>query len=382
MLAEQRARAILEQIAQHQTVSVTDLCQTTGASEATIRRDLNALARQGRLVKIHGGATSLEEEEFLAREPDLATKQRYAREKERIARYAASLVGDDDVVYLDTGTTVLHMASHLKDSKALFVTSSIDFAGMLSAFECRVYVLGGALKPGTVDIGVRVEVRNEVMETVNRVLYESKLVGWPRPFKNKVRTFCQNPGGFVSQENYDNDLAVVNGHSYKELKSDNTNLAILCSHNFSHPFNQPIAYAKKVGELTNMLGDGKILVQRYGDILGGKRTWQKELSQSNVRPTLPDAVAGDITAAMPYRAMINIINFIQSVDHVVPGFAANETLLYSPELKFYSNRIKMTPDFTTNIKGLYCLGDSSGWTRGLMMASMMGVLMGRRLSGE
>ena len=129
-----------------------------------------------------------------------------------------------------------------------------------------------------------------------------------------------------------------------------------------------------------MLGDGRILVQRYGDILGGKRTWQKELSQSNVKPTLPDAVAGDITAAMPYRAMTNIIGFIQAVDHVVPGFAGNETLLYSPELKFYSNRIKMTPDMVTNIKGLYCLGDSSGWTRGLMMASVMGVLMGRKLS--
>ena len=234
-------------------------------------------------------------------------------------------------------------------------------------------------QPGTVDIGVRVEVRNEIMEDVNNILYESKLIGYPLPFKNKVRTFCQNPGGFVSQENYDGDLAVVNGHSYKDLKSDNTNLAILCSHNFTHPFNQPIAYARKVGELTNMLGDGKILVQRYGDILGGKRTWQKELSRSNVRPSLPDAVAGDITAAMPYRAMINIINFIQAVDHVVPGFAGNETLLYSPELKFYSNRIRMTPDFTTNIGGLYCLGDASGWTRGLMMASMMGVLMGRRL---
>ncbi len=152
MLAEQRARAILDQLTQRQTVSVTDLCQTTGASEATIRRDLNALARQGKLVKIHGGATTLEEEEFLAREPDLATKQSYAREKERIARYAASLVGEDDVVFLDTGTTTLHMAEYLKDSKALFVTSSIDFAGMLSAFERKVYVLGGVLKPGTVDI--------------------------------------------------------------------------------------------------------------------------------------------------------------------------------------------------------------------------------------
>jgi uncharacterized FAD-dependent dehydrogenase len=236
-------------------------------------------------------------------------------------------------------------------------------------------------KPGTVDIGVRVEVRNEIMEEVNNVLYESKLIGYPQPFKNKVRTFCQNPGGFVSQENYDDGLAVVNGHSYKDLKSNNTNLAILVSHNFTEPFNQPIAYAKKVGELTNMLGAGHIMVQRYGDILDGKRTWQKELSQSNVRPTLPDAVAGDITSAMPYRAMTNIVNFIQAVDQVVPGFAGTETLLYSPELKFYSNKIRMTKELDTNVANLHCLGDSSGWTRGLMMASVMGVLMGRKLAG-
>lgn len=241
---------------------------------------------------------------------------------------------------------------------------------------------GIAHEPGTVDIGVRVEVRNEIMERVNNVLYESKLVGYPKPFKNKVRTFCQNPGGFVSQENYDNNLAVVNGHSYKELKSDNTNLAILCSHNFSEPFNQPIAYAQKVGELTNMLGDGHILVQRFGDILDGKRTWQNELKRSNLRPSLPDAVAGDITAAMPYRAMINIINFMQAVDTVVPGFASEETLLYSPELKFYSNRVKMDAHFHTNIENFHCLGDSSGWTRGLMMASVMGVLMGRELAAS
>lgn len=218
------------------------------------------------------------------------------------------------------------------------------------------------------------------MEDVNKVLYESKLIGYPLPFQNKVRTFCQNLGGFASQENYDNDLAVVNGHSYKDLKSNNTNLAILCSHNFTYPFNQLIAYAQKVGEMTNMLGDGKIIVQRYDDILNEKWTWQKEVSQYNVHPTLPDAVAEDITAAMPYRAMINIINFIQTVDHVVSGFAGYETLLYSPELKFYSNRIKMTPDFVTNVKGLYCLGDSSGWTKGLMKASVMGVLTGGKLA--
>ena len=189
---------------------------------------------------------------------------------------------------------------------------------------CREHAIAHA--PGPVDIGVRVEVRNEVMETVNDVLYESKLIGYPRPFKNKVRTFCQNPGGFVS--------------------------------------------------------DGRILVQRLGDIFDGKRTWEKELVRSNVAPTLDDAVAGDITAAMPYRAMTNILNFMLAVDEVVPGFAAQETLLYSPELKFYSNRVKMDERFLTSVCDLMCLGDSSGWTRGLMMASVMGWLAGRVVAEE
>lgn len=234
--------------------------------------------------------------------------------------------------------------------------------------------------PGPVDVGVRVELRNEVMENVNNVLYESKLIGYPNPFRNKVRTFCQNPGGFVSQENYDGGLAVVNGHSYKQRKSDNTNLAILCTHHFREPFNQPISYAQKIGELANMLGAGHILVQRYGDIMDGKRTWPKELSRSNVRPTLPDAVAGDITSALPYRTMTSIIGFMQAVDQAIPGFAADETLLYAPELKFYSNRVCMDERFDTNVANLHCLGDASGWTRGLMMASVMGYLMGTYLA--
>lgn len=233
---------------------------------------------------------------------------------------------------------------------------------------------------GPVDVGVRVEVRNEVMEDVNNVLYESKLIGYPSPYNDKVRTFCQNPGGFVSQENYDDGLAVVNGHSYKDRKSPNTNLAVLCSLNFREPFDKPIAYARKVGEMTNMLGAGHILVQRFGDVLDGKRTWPKELLHSNVVPTLPDAEAGDITAAMPMRPMVGIIEFMKAVDEVVPGFAAEETLLYAPELKFYSNRVRMDERLETNVVHLHCLGDSSGWTRGLMMASVMGLLMGEHLA--
>ena len=234
-------------------------------------------------------------------------------------------------------------------------------------------------EPGPMDLGVRVEVRNEVMDDVNNVLYESKLVGYPNPFRDKVRTFCQNPGGFVSQENYDGGLAVVNGHSYKERKSNNTNLAVLATQHFKAPFDRPIAYSQQVGHLVNMLGAGKILVQRFGDILDGKRTWAKELSRSNVVPTLPDAEPGDITSALPYRTMTDIVEFIKAVDLVVPGFAAEETLLYAPELKFYSNRVRMTKDLDTSVAHLHCLGDSSGWTRGLMMASVMGLILGERL---
>ncbi len=241
--------------------------------------------------------------------------------------------------------------------------------------QCRKH--GIKHEAGNVDIGVRVEVRNEIMDEVNELLYESKLIGYPLPFKNKVRTFCQNPGGYVVQENYDEGLALVNGHSFKDQKSDNTNLAILCTHHFTVPFDQPIAYAQMVGKMVNMLANGSILVQRYGDILEGKRTWTEELSRSNIVPTLPDAVAGDISAALPYRTLTNILHFIQAMDKVVPGFASPETLLYAPEIKFYSNRVMMNSDFSTNVKNLFCLGDASGWTRGLMMSSTMGVMMAR-----
>lgn len=235
-------------------------------------------------------------------------------------------------------------------------------------------------RAGTVDIGVRVEVRNEIMKEINNVLYEGKLIGHPKPFKDKVRTFCQNPSGFVAEERYDNKLSIVNGHSYKRRKTQNTNLAILSSHNFEYPFNQPIEYGKKVAELVNMLGDNKILVQRYGDIIDGKRTWQKELTESNVAPTLSDAIAGDLTSAIPYRPMMNIINFIQAMDVIVPGFASPETLLYGPEVKFYSNKVVLDDKFSANIKNLHFLGDGCGLTRGLMMASCSGVEMARILS--
>ena len=233
---------------------------------------------------------------------------------------------------------------------------------------------------GVVDIGVRYELPDKVMEKINKYMYEGKFIGRPGPFKDKVRTFCQNPSGFVSSEVYDNNLSLVNGHSYKDKKSTNTNLAILVSHHFNYPFNKPIEYGRNIAQNLNELGNGNIVVQRLGDIYRGKRTWEKELQTNGVEPTLKSAVAGDITFAMGYRTMTDILQFIRELDKVVEGFANPENLLYAPEIKFYSNQVVIDKNFETNIKGLYSIGDGGGMTRGLMMASASGVQMARILN--
>ena len=235
-------------------------------------------------------------------------------------------------------------------------------------------------RPGVVDIGIRYELPDKVMAKINQYMYEGKFIGRPHPFKDKVRTFCQNPSGFVSSEVYDHDMALVNGHSYKDKKSTNTNLAILVSHNFNEPFNNPILYGRNVAKNLNELGNGNIVVQRLGDIFRGKRTWQEELDRNTVVPTLKSAVPGDITFAIGYRTMSDIINFIQEMDKVVEGFAAPDNLLYGPEIKFYSNELVLDNNFESSIKGLYSIGDGCGMTRGLMMASASGVAMARILN--
>jgi len=232
---------------------------------------------------------------------------------------------------------------------------------------------------GTVDIGIRYELPDKVMKDINKYMYEGKFISRPYPFRDKVRTFCQNPSGFVSTEVYDNNITLVNGHSYKERKSTNTNLAILVSHNFNYPFNRPIEYGRNVAKNLNALGNGNIVVQRLGDIYRGKRTWEEELKNNSVVPTLKTAVAGDITFALGYRTMTNILKFISSLDKVVEGFAHPDNLLYGPEIKFYSNKIIIDNQFETSVKGLYSIGDGGGLTRGLMMASASGVQMARNL---
>jgi len=235
---------------------------------------------------------------------------------------------------------------------------------------------------GDVDIGVRVETRNEIMEELNEAMYESKLIYYAPTFDDKVRTFCANPGGEVSTEYYDGGLAVVNGHSYKseDLKTNNTNFAILVTKHFTKPFNSPIEYGMHIAKLGNMLSGNRVLVQRYGDYKRGRRTTEERLYRNNIIPTLKDAVPGDLSLVLPYRIMKDIDEMLIALDNVAPGIASEETLLYGVEVKFYSNRVIVDRNFQTNIKGLYVGGDGAGITRGLMQASINGVLLGRILN--
>lgn len=233
---------------------------------------------------------------------------------------------------------------------------------------------------GIVDIGVRVECRNEIMQEINDNFYEAKLIHYTRTFDDKVRTFCSNPGGFVSSEYYDGQLAVVNGHSYKDLKSDNTNFALLVSQKFTQPFNAPIDYGHHIARLANMLTQNKILVQRFGDLVRGRRTTAARLYRNNIIPTLKDAVPGDLSLVLPHRILMDIMEMIKSLDKVSPGLASDETLLYGVEVKFYSNILKVDESFRSqSIKNLYFGGDGAGITRGLMQASGNGVLIAREI---
>ena len=228
---------------------------------------------------------------------------------------------------------------------------------------------------GTVDVGVRVEVRDEVMQFLNENLYEAKLVYYTPTFDDKVRTFCTNPSGEVATEYYENGLAVVNGHAYKskEYKTNNTNFALLVSKNFTKPFNSPIEYGKQIAQMGNMLCGGKILVQTFGDFKRGRRTTEERLCRNNLIPTLKDAVPGDLSLVLPHRIMVDIEEMIEALDKVTPGIASDETLLYGVEVKFYSNKVVVDTDFETSIHGLRAIGDGASVTRGLQQASANGL---------
>ncbi|PEJ60093.1 MULTISPECIES: NAD(P)/FAD-dependent oxidoreductase [unclassified Bacillus (in: firmicutes)] len=228
-----------------------------------------------------------------------------------------------------------------------------------------------------VDIGVRVETSNVVMEEINKHLYEGKFV-FNTSVGTKVRTFCSNPSGHVVVENH-SGIMTANGHAYKDPKlgSPNTNFALLVSHQFAEPFDKPNEYAHEVSRLANMLSHGGVIVQKYGDILRGRRSTEKRIKEGFLEPTLKEAVPGDLGLVLPYNTMKSLIEMVEALNHVTPGIAAEHTLFYGVEAKFYSARPKLNEHFESEISGLYLGGDGAGVTRGLAQASACGVWIAR-----
>jgi uncharacterized FAD-dependent dehydrogenase len=243
--------------------------------------------------------------------------------------------------------------------------------------QCKA--LGLSLINNQVDIGVRVELPATVFEHITDVVYESKFLYRTKQYGDIVRTFCMNPYGHVVSENVDG-IITVNGHSYtdKKLRSKNTNFALLVSNRFTQPFNEPYQYGKRIASLSNMLGGG-VLVQRFGDLVQGKRTNEHRLGQSFTKPTLK-ATPGDLSLVLTKRHLDNIIEMIHVLDNIAPGTANYDTLLYGVEVKFYSSRLQLTSEFETPLKNFYAIGDGAGITRGLSQAAASGVHAARSVA--
>ena len=228
-----------------------------------------------------------------------------------------------------------------------------------------------------VDVGVRVEVLASVMEKLTKTLYEPKLIYFSKLFDDQVRTFCVSPYGEVTTESYDGVLT-VNGQSYAERKTKNTNFALLVSTSFTEPFKEPIAYGKYVARLSNLLSGG-VMVQRLGDLVSGRRSTPERLARSVVTPTLKNATPGDLSFVLPYRYLSDIREMLQALDIIVPGVHSRDTLLYGIEVKFYSSHLKLNDELESKIQNMFTIGDGAGVTRGLIQASASGVIVAREI---
>jgi len=238
--------------------------------------------------------------------------------------------------------------------------------------------LGLKTRATSVDIGVRVELPAPVLKEITDITYESKLIYYSKTFDEKVRTFCMNPYGEVVTEE-GSGIITVNGHSYAKKKSANTNFAILVSSAFTEPFDDPIAYGRYVAGMANLLGGG-VIVQRLGDLLAGRRSTAKRIARGLTRPTFPEATPGDLSFVFPYRHLLSIIEMLQALEKLAPGIYSRHTLLYGVEVKFYSNRIEVSPGMETQIKSLFTIGDGAGITRGLLQASASGIIAARTIA--
>ncbi|MBP2069871.1 MULTISPECIES: NAD(P)/FAD-dependent oxidoreductase [Anaerococcus] len=236
-------------------------------------------------------------------------------------------------------------------------------------------------KKNRVDIGVRVEVPAEVFKHITDDVYEAKIMYQTKQYNDIIRTFCMNPYGHVVTENT-NGILTVNGHSYTDpaLQTNNTNFALLVTNRFTEPFEDSNEYGESIARLSNMLGGG-VLMQRFGDLVKGRRSSERRMAKSFTTPTL-NATAGDLSLVMPKRQLDDIIEMIYQLDKIAPGMANDDTLLYGIEVKFYNSVVDVNERFETSQKRLYCLGDGSGVTHSLSQASASGVEMARIINGE
>jgi len=236
-------------------------------------------------------------------------------------------------------------------------------------------------KSNRVDIGVRVELPAEIFKHITDELYESKIVYRTKRYQDLVRTFCMNPYGEVVTENT-NGIVTVNGHSYddKALQTNNTNFALLVAKHFTEPFKDSNGYGESIAKLSNMLGGG-VIVQRFGDLVKGRRTNEKRLEEAFLRPTLT-ATPGDLSLVMPKRILDDIIEMVYAIDKIAPGTANDDTLLYGVEVKFYNMEVKLDNNLETAQKGLFVIGDGSGVTHSLSHASASGVHVARYICGK
>ncbi len=237
--------------------------------------------------------------------------------------------------------------------------------------------LGLSVHTNPVDIGVRVELPARIMGDITDVAYEGKFIYYSKRFRDRVRTFCMNPYGEVVKE-YSEGVFSVNGHSYKNQKTANTNFALLVSTDFTKPFDDPISYGKYIAGLANLLGRG-VIVQRLGDLKMGRRSTPERIAESSVRPTLDDATPGDLSFVLPYRHLLNITEMLEALDNLAPGVNSGDTLLYGVEVKFYSMKLKLTRVLETEVKNLFAIGDGAGVTRGLVQASISGIVVSREI---
>ncbi len=260
------------------------------------------------------------------------------------------------------------------ESKYLIISTGRSGADWFSEISRK---LGIAVIPGPLDVGVRVEVRSVVMDEVTKVVRDPKIIMYTKAFDDKVRTFCTNPGGFVVKEVYSDGTVGVNGESYSSRESGNTNFALLSTIRLTNPLEDTIEYGKSIARISTKLGGGRPLIQRFSDLEAGRRSTWDRINRSSIRPTLKDVTPGDISMALPYRVLTNIMEGLRRLDTIIPGVASSQTLLYAPEIKFYSVRAVVNKYLETTVENIFVAGDGAGLSRGINVAAATGVLAGR-----